>query len=209
MSKKKNINTTDELQYVIRKSWEDADSQIGITYNFLINAKRACDKLIGYSVFDTNGNLIYPEIEEKTSQEEKTTMVLNNGDTVQLLPGAQYSNGSKIKDWVFNTKLYVRGIKGDEVTISNLKNGLTLGTVSMDFLVPYSEEPATAVNMIDAYPIIALKSTDIKNGAGVNYRNIRKAKKYDLFTIIAEKEGWGKLQVGPGWIDLNEVKKLV
>lgn len=208
MAKKKNIDTLNELQYVIRKSWDDADSQIGITYNFLINAKKACDKLIGYSVFDTNGNLVYPEVEEEI-EEEKIVMTLNNGDAVQLLPGAQYIDGNKIKDWVFNTKLYVRSIKDNEVTISNIKNGLTLGTVLIDFVVPYSEEPAAAINTMEAYPVIALKSTNIKNGAGINYRSICEAKKYDLFTITAEKDGWGKLQVGPGWINLNEVKKLV
>lgn len=208
MAKKKNIDTLNELQYVIRKSWDDVDSQIGITYNFLINAKKACDKLIGYSVFDTNGNLVYPEVEEEI-EEERIVMTLNNGDAVQLLPGAQYIDGNKIKDWVFNTKLYVRNIKDNEVTISNIKNGLTLGTVLIDFVVPYSEEPAAAINTMEAYPVIALKSTNIKNGAGINHRNICEVKKYDLFTIIAEKDGWGKLQVGPGWINLNEVKKLV
>ena len=209
MAKKKNIDTLDEIQYVVRKSWEDVDSQIGIAYNFLINAKKACDKLIGYSVFDSNGNLIYPEIKKEEIKEEKIIMTLNNGDAIQLLPGAQYTNGNKIKDWVFKTKLYVRGIKDNEVTISNLKNGLTLGTVLIDFVVPYSEESTTAVNAIDAYPIVVLKSTDVRNGAGANYRSIRKVKKYDLFTIIAEKEGWGKLQIDPGWIDLSEVKRLV
>lgn len=42
--------------YRVRKSWEDAASQIG-AYRNLDNAKAACSE--GYSVFDWNGNTVY------------------------------------------------------------------------------------------------------------------------------------------------------
>lgn len=42
--------------YRIRKTWEDAKSQIGAFAN-LDNAKKACKE--GYSVFDENGNVVY------------------------------------------------------------------------------------------------------------------------------------------------------
>ena len=42
-----------ELKYHIRKKWDDPKSQIGIDYNYLINAQKACDKLEGYFVFDS------------------------------------------------------------------------------------------------------------------------------------------------------------
>ncbi len=43
--------------YRVRKTWDDAKSQIG-AYASLENAKRACKD--GYSVFDWNGNIVYP-----------------------------------------------------------------------------------------------------------------------------------------------------
>lgn len=48
--------TTTQL-YRVRKSWSDAKSQIG-AFASLENAKKACKS--GYSVFDNNGNVVYP-----------------------------------------------------------------------------------------------------------------------------------------------------
>lgn len=48
--------TTAQL-YRVRKSWSDAKSQIG-AFSSLENAKKACKS--GYSVFDSNGNVVYP-----------------------------------------------------------------------------------------------------------------------------------------------------
>lgn len=43
--------------YRVRKSWNDAPSQIGAYVN-LDNAKKAC--VNGYYVFDAEGNIVYP-----------------------------------------------------------------------------------------------------------------------------------------------------
>ena len=49
------IPATKQL-YRVRKSWSDAKSQLG-AYASLENAKKACK--VGYSVFDSNGNVVY------------------------------------------------------------------------------------------------------------------------------------------------------
>ena len=46
--------------YRVRKAWSDASSQIG-AYTILENAKKACKE--GYYVFDSKGNILYPEKE--------------------------------------------------------------------------------------------------------------------------------------------------
>lgn len=47
--------------YRVRKSWEDAKSQVG-AYSILDNAKRACDTAgPAYSVYDSTGKKVYPE----------------------------------------------------------------------------------------------------------------------------------------------------
>lgn len=48
--------TTTQL-YIVRKSWSDSKSQIG-AFSSLENAKNVCKS--GYSVFDANGNSVYP-----------------------------------------------------------------------------------------------------------------------------------------------------
>ena len=50
-------NPTPKQLYRVRKSWSDAKSQIG-AFSSLENAKKACKSR--YSVFDSNGNVVYP-----------------------------------------------------------------------------------------------------------------------------------------------------
>ncbi len=50
-------NTSAKQLYRVRKSWSDVKSQIG-AFASLENAKKACKS--GYSVFDSNGNVVYP-----------------------------------------------------------------------------------------------------------------------------------------------------
>ena len=52
--------------YRVRKSWEDAASQLG-AYTVLANAKAMADKHLGYEVYDWNGELVYPEVAEGTA----------------------------------------------------------------------------------------------------------------------------------------------
>ena len=47
--------------YRVRKSWENATSQLG-AYTVLANAKVMADKNPGYEVYDWNGKLVYPEV---------------------------------------------------------------------------------------------------------------------------------------------------
>ena len=49
---------TPQHLYRVRKTWEDAASQVG-AYKSLDNAKKECDKHPGYSVFDENGKAVY------------------------------------------------------------------------------------------------------------------------------------------------------
>ena len=49
--------------YRVRKSWDDAKSQLG-AYTILANAKAMADKHPGYEVYDWNGKQVYPEVAE-------------------------------------------------------------------------------------------------------------------------------------------------
>lgn len=50
--------TTTTTLYRVRKTWADSKSQLG-AYSKLENAKAMADKNPGYSVFDSNGNVVY------------------------------------------------------------------------------------------------------------------------------------------------------
>ena len=62
----------DEL-YRVRKSWADAASQIG-AFAVLDNAIHACKE--GYKVFDKNGVVLYPKVEERKTIDELAQEVI-------------------------------------------------------------------------------------------------------------------------------------
>lgn len=55
--------TTTTKYYRVRKSWNDAKSQIG-AYTSLENAKKVCKS--GYKIYDWNGKQVYPEVKKET-----------------------------------------------------------------------------------------------------------------------------------------------
>lgn len=110
-------SSTTGMTYRVRKSWEDAKSQLG-AFKKLEYAKNLADKNKGYYVFDDSGKAIYPQ------------NVLNVGDKVMLKPEATvYNKKTKFSSWVYKTKLYVRQINGDRIVVSTVKTGPITGSV--------------------------------------------------------------------------------
>lgn len=48
---------------------------------------------------------------------------------------------------------------------------------------------------------------NVRNGAGTNYKVNTTVKKNEVYTIVEEKNGWGKLKSGAGWIKLSYTEK--
>lgn len=189
--------------YRIRKTWEDEKSQVG-AYSDLNNAKKACDKAgKDYEVYNSKGVAIYPVAPAEKKEGFKI------GDEVSLIKGATYSNGASIPSWVAKMKMYVREIRNDgNIIISTQKTGAITGVVKPNVLVPY----AGTSNVISTFvPYIVRIDTDVlnvRNGAGTNYKINTQVRKYELYTIVDEKNGWGKLKSGAGWIALQYTKKV-
>lgn len=49
---------------------------------------------------------------------------------------------------------------------------------------------------------------NVRAGAGTNFKITTKVNKGEIYTIVAEKDGWGKLKSGVGWIKLSYTVKL-
>lgn len=105
MSGEKEDNTQDNTEvvkwYRVRKSWGDAKSQKG-AYKVLKNAKACADKNKGYSVFDWNGNVVYPvaetEPKQETAVEEKVNYrvrVTIKNLNIRKGPGTNYDKTGK------------------------------------------------------------------------------------------------------------------
>lgn len=178
--------------YRVRKSWNDATSQIG-AYTNLDNAKKACDNAgAEYFVFDESGKVVYPIAE------------FDVGDKVKLVSGAKYTSGKNIPSWVFDSVLYVRELQGNNVVISTQKTGDITGVVAKKYLVAYK-----ATNTFESYQVqVTTKALNIRAGAGTNYNVTGVIRDQGVYTIIAEKNGWGQLKSKKGWISLKYTKKI-
>ena len=69
-----------EHWYRVRKSWDDAESQLG-AFKSLENAKTACPG--GYTVYDWNGNAVYSRPQAKTNEQIADEVIAGkwgNGD---------------------------------------------------------------------------------------------------------------------------------
>lgn len=54
---------------------------------------------------------------------------------------------------------------------------------------------------------INTSTLNVRAGAGVAYKVNSTVKKNQIYTIVEEKDGWGKLKSGSGWIKLSYTKK--
>lgn len=48
---------------------------------------------------------------------------------------------------------------------------------------------------------------NVRSGPGTRYKVTTSIKKNEVYTIVEEKNGWGKLKSGAGWISLKYTKK--
>lgn len=55
---------------------------------------------------------------------------------------------------------------------------------------------------------VTAKTLNIREGAGTKYKINGVVKKNEVYTIIEEKSGWGKLKSGAGWISLKYTKEV-
>ena len=61
---------------------------------------------------------------------------------------------------------------------------------------------------INGYTVrITANALNVRNGAGINYKINTVVKKGEIYTIVAEENGWGKLKSGAGWIKLSYTVK--
>ena len=201
---------TNEM-YRVRKAWEDSKSQIG-AYSQLQNAKNARDKAgNGYYVFNSKGEIVYPE-QPKKEEVIEASGVLKVGQAVGLKTDAKYASGASIPSWVFATKLYVREIRDDgKIVFSTVKTGPITGVVYANDLIPYEGDAiaATPTAKFEPYLVkITADTLNVRAGAGTNYRINTQVKKNQVYTIVGEQSGWGKLKSGAGWIHLGYTKKI-
>ena len=144
-------------------------------------------------------NVIIPEEEE---------LKLEVGAEVMLTKDAVFTNGKSVASWLFNKKLYVRKINGDNVTVSTVQSGAISGIVDKKYLKKYNDSLIAAPSFEEYVIMITGDVVNVRAGAGTKYKVNTQVKQHQLYTIIDEKDGWGRLKNGSGWICLDFAKKI-
>lgn len=156
-------------------------------------------KAIKEAVDKMNENVIIPEEEE---------LKLEPGTEVMLTKDAIFTNGKSIASWLFNKKLYVRKINGDDVIISTVQSGAVSGIVNKKYLEKYNDSLIAAPGFEEYVIMITGDVVNVRAGANTKYKVNTQVKQNQLYTIIDEKDGWGRLKNGSGWICLDFTKKI-
>ena len=55
---------------------------------------------------------------------------------------------------------------------------------------------------------VTASALNVRSGAGTNYKVVKVVRKGQVYTIVSEKSGWGKLSDGSGWVSLGYTKKV-
>lgn len=99
--------------YRVRKSWDDAASQIG-AFLSLENAKKAC--IPGYSVYDAKGNIIYSKASVSTKSKLK---IISDIKSIQTWLNTYYNTGLLI-DGIYGSKTKAGLIKAWQREAGNI-----------------------------------------------------------------------------------------
>ena len=104
--------------------------------------------------------------------------------------------------------------KGDVYTIVEVSNGLGrlksgVGWISMG--TDYVEKVTTTSSSSSSgyqVKIVNCSVLNVRSGAGTSYPVVTTVKANEVYTIVDESNGFGKLKSGAGWISLSYTKKI-
>lgn len=79
----------------------------------------------------------------------------------------------------------------------DVKRILTTGAISKEVATPKSYLVKITANVLN-----------VRKGPGTSYAVATQVKKDEVYTIVEEQNGWGKLKSGAGWISLAYTEKV-
>lgn len=133
--------------------------------------------------------------------------MFNRGDSVQLLKDAQFVNGNKVPAGFIGQELCVKDIKNNGYILSKGMDMPAIGVAIPEAYVTIYENVFLA--QIDPYYISLNEDVAVHLFPENNAQIIKIAPKMSLFKIVNEKNGWGKIEVGNGWVKIDETAMLI
>lgn len=179
----------------VAKSLDDENISKYSNYD---TALRACQiSGSGYSIFNDEDECVY-------TFEDLSIRV---GDEVSIKTGARYASGGIIPERIMKSKCYVRMVdKFGNFALSTSSTGRIFGSVKPEDLVKYGFSPD---GMEPYVALIIHDNVNVHTGPSDKYKILETINAKDsLYTITEEQNGFGRLKINQGWIDLKHIKKV-
>ena len=127
------------------------------------------------------------------------------GDEVKITDvDARFLNNKLIPKDITNIKLYIRNITKEGYIIGRSKTGPILGEINEKYLKNIDENEA----VIPMYAVSTIGVTPLYQSASKNSGVINRLDEDLLLTIVNERNGFGKIRIGAGWVELSKVNIL-
>jgi hypothetical protein len=138
------------------------------------------------------------------------TVAIKAGDKVKLAAGAVYYGGKAIPAWVKADTWIVSQVSGDRAVIDKNVSGKNsiCSPVNVKFLSVVGASAPAATAFSPYLVKVTADSLGIRKGAGTNTAIVGAITDKGTYTIVEEKNGWGKLKSGAGWISLSYTKRV-
>ena len=164
---------------------------------------------------DSSGSVSKPAISQPVTPTPSTNSQIKVGDKVKVASNAIYTNGKEVPTFVKNLEWIVHSVTGSRIVINKSVDGKysIMSPVDSKYLtvVEESKETQTTPAQDTFKPYIVRVTATLLNyrkGPGSQYPVNGQIKNGGAYTIVEEKDGWGRLKSGAGWIMLDYVEKI-
>lgn len=164
----------------------------------------------------TGGGKYYGQCTNANSVSIELCDIVNKEASAQMIASIQQVIGV-IKQACPNAKTIIRhfDVTGKTCPVyyvnntrwNNLLNKIN-AVPSTPVVKPTNPIPAPIVQNTSYIVQVTASNLNIRKGPGTNYAITGIIKNKGKYTIIEEKNGWGKLKSGQGWINLKYTKKI-
>lgn len=128
---------------------------------------------------------------------------LQIGDLVKINTNAKYYSGKEVPAWVKTKNWHVKSLKDDRVVLGKSEDGLAnlVSAFNIKDLTPIEAKFKPYIVRITANIL------NVRSGPSTDFAIKMTVRKGGVYTIIEEKNGWGKLKSGAGWINLQYTER--
>ena len=150
-------------------------------------------------------DMIQAQLNGASSNQSNSGPVASNtfkvGDKVTVSKSAtHYATGQAIASFVKGSTYTVKEVKSDRCLLSDIVSWVYNKDLS---------KVGVSNSGVSSYTVkITADVLNVRKGPGTSYAVATTVKQNEVYTIVEEQNGWGKLKSGAGWISLDYTKRL-